>query len=194
MCESHRFKINIDFWLCHLKHTHTVILIGHTRVELSCNVTYTIGKPWLSGFRNGMSLNGLHQKNWRNWHFCGILSWFLPYHMLITVTRYVFECALVRIFSSSERQLHFLLLCLKLIWKYIFTRKNRSFYPKGWFWLINWCILMVGPLWGVKSRNGLSLFNPKFLQFSWCNLFSAIPFRNPESQGFPMVYVTCHDT
>ena len=48
---------------------HTVILIGNTRVELSCNVTYTTGKPWLSGFRNGMAINRLHQENWRNLHF-----------------------------------------------------------------------------------------------------------------------------
>ena len=60
-----------------------------------------------------------------------------------------FECALVRIFFKLWKAVTFLLLCLKLIWKYIFTLKNRSFYPKVWFWLINWCILMVGPLWGV---------------------------------------------
>ena len=40
------------------------------------------------------------------------------------------------------------------------------------------CILMMGPLQGAQWRHGLSLLNPKFFPFFWCNLFSAIPEKN----------------
>ena len=49
-------------------------------------------------------------------------------------------------FFKLKKAVTFLLLYLKLFEKYILTCKNRNFYSKSYFWLINLVILMVGSL------------------------------------------------
>ena len=157
-------------------------------------MTYTIGKPWLSGFRNGMALNRLHQENWRN---SGLNkdNPFLLYtpHNGPTIKMHQFvsqnqpfgqKLLFLRVnmyfqisFKHSNKKCNCLLELEKIL-----TNAHSKTYR-----------VTVMSMWYGKNHERIPQ-KCQFLQFFWCNPFKDIPFRNPESQGFPMVYVTLHDS